>query len=130
MTEYREEKVQRVANFIPEQEIFGEEEGDVLVIGWGGTFGALFTAVTDLQSDGHKISLAHFSYIKPLPKNTEEILKRFKKIIVCEINLGQFADYLRMNFPKYEYLQFNKIQGLPFMISELKEKFNEILEDK
>lgn len=129
MVEIRQEKVDRVANYIPEQEIMGEKKGDLLVIGWGGTYGALFTAVKELQEEGYAISLAQFNYIHPLPKNTEEVLKEFKRRIVCELNLGQFASYLRSKFTHYDYMQYNKIQGLPFMISELKLKFKEILEN-
>ena len=70
---------------------------------------------------------AHFRHIMPLPRNAEEILGRYKKIIVCEINNGQFVKYLRMNFPQFTYEQYNKIQGLPFMVSELEAKFNELL---
>lgn len=128
MVELREEKVRRVANYIPELEVMGEESGDLLVVGWGGTYGALSSAVQDLQDEGKSISLAQFNYIKPLPKNTHDVLRKFNKIIVCEINLGQFAMYLRSEFPCFNYMQYNKIQGLPFMISELKERFNEILE--
>ncbi|MBL7112012.1 MAG: 2-oxoacid:acceptor oxidoreductase subunit alpha [Bacteroidales bacterium] len=128
MVELREAKVMKVQDFIPDQEIVGDPEGDLLVIGWGGTWGALITAVEELREEGRKISLAQFNYIHPLPKNTGEVLKGFKKRIVCEINLGQFAKYLRIHFGKYDYLQYNKVQGLPFMISELKKKFNEILE--
>ncbi len=129
MTKIREEKVQRVKNYIPEQKLSGESHGDLLVVGWGGTFGSLKTAVNELRKEGFKISFTHFNYIKPLPKNTEDILKSFKKIIICEMNLGQFADYLRMNFPQYDYMQFNKVQGLPFFIYELKKKFKQILEE-
>ena len=128
MSHLREEKVQKVANDLPELEVFGEESGDVLVVGWGGTYGALVSAVKDLQEEGKSISLAQFNYIKPLPKNTAEVFGRYKKIIVCEINLGQFVNYLRMTLPQFSYMQYNKIQGLPFMISELKEKLNQILE--
>mgnify|MGYP006288664007 CR=1 FL=1 len=128
MVEIRQEKVDRVANFIPQQEIIGEKEGDLLVIGWGGTYGALVTAVQELQEEGYSISLTQFNYINPLPKNTEEVLKGFKQRIVCELNLGQFANYLRSKFTTYDYLQYNKVQGLPFMISELKQKFREILD--
>ncbi len=130
MIEYREEKVDRVKNYIPNINVNGEEEAELLVIGWGGTHGALRTAVKELQEEGKSIALAHFNYINPLPKNTEEVLKRYKRRIVCELNLGQFANYLRMKFPQYHYEQYNKVQGLPFMISELKEKFNQMLEDK
>ena len=128
MVELRQEKVNKVANFIPEQEIVGESSGDLLVIGWGGTYGALFTAVLELQEEGFSISLAQFNYINPLPKNTEEVLKSFKSRVVCELNMGQFSNYLRSKYPAYDYLQYNKVQGLPFMISELKAKFRELLE--
>ncbi|HSG67247.1 MAG TPA: 2-oxoacid:acceptor oxidoreductase subunit alpha, partial [Bacteroidales bacterium] len=128
MSMLREEKVQRVVNYIPELEVYGKDSGELLVVGWGGTYGALVSAVKDLQEEGKSISLAQFNYIKPLPRNTAEVLGNFKKIIVCEINLGQFVNYLRMTHPQFTYMQHNKIQGLPFMISELKEKFNQILE--
>lgn len=128
MVELREAKVAKVAEFIPKQEVFGEKSGDLLVIGWGGTYGALVSAVGDMQEKGKSISLAQFNYINPLPSNTEEVLSGFKKIVICELNRGQFATYLRSQFPKYEYLQYNKVQGLPLFISELKVKFNEVLE--
>ena len=127
MVETRQEKVDRVVNYIPEQEVFGDQSGELLVIGWGGTWGALYSAVKDLQDEGVSISLAQFNYINPLPKNTEDVLRNFKHRIICELNLGQFATYLRSKFPKYEFLQYNKVQGLPFMIFELKHKFKEIL---
>ena len=125
----RAEKVERIANFIPEQKIFGKKRGNLLVIGWGGTYGSLLTAVKELQSEGKSISLVQFNYINPLPKNTKEILKGFKKRIVCELNMGQFATYIRSKHSQFDYLQYNKVQGLPFMVSELKNKFNEILEE-
>lgn len=129
MTMLRTEKIARVANYIPLQQVTGEEEGDLLVVGWGGTFGALYTAVLELQEEGHSISLAQFNYINPLPLNVADIFGKFKKIIVCELNLGQFAAYLRSQLPKYNYMQYNKVQGLPFLISELKLKFNNLLND-
>lgn len=125
----RDEKIKRVANRIPKQKVIGEKSGDLLVVGWGGTYGALITAVTELQDENKNLSMAQFNYINPLPLNTQEIFGNFKRIIVCELNLGQFANYLRSKFPQFTYLQFNKIQGLPFLISELKQKFNEILEE-
>lgn len=125
----REEKVERVANFIPKQEIMGAKSGDLLVVGWGGTYGALYTAVKELQNEGYSISLTQFTYINPLPKNTKDVLHNYKKRIVCELNLGQFATYLRSKHPQFDYLQYNKVQGLPFFISELKNKFKEILEE-
>lgn len=129
MTLTRDDKIKKVADRIPEQKVYGKKSGDLLVIGWGGTFGALISAVTELQKENKNVSLAQFNYINPLPLNTEEILGNFKKIIVCELNLGQFVNYLRSKFPRFTYLQFNKIQGLPFLISELKRKFIEILEE-
>jgi 2-oxoglutarate ferredoxin oxidoreductase subunit alpha len=129
MCEYRAEKVKRVANYIDDQNIIGEDSGDLLVVSWGGTFGVMIEAVKEMQSQGKKISLAHFHHINPLPNNTEEIFSKFKKIVVPELNLGQFVLYLRMNFQHFNFRQYNKIQGLPFMVSELVEKFNEILEE-
>lgn len=129
-SEIREEKVQRVANMIPELELCGDEEGgDVLVVSWGGTYGHTTSAVRELRLDGKNVSLAHFSYIKPLPKNTEEVFSKFKKIIVCELNLGQFSAYLRDVLPQFNYHQANKVKGLPFTVSELKESVTKLLED-
>ena len=128
MVELREEKVQKVTDFIPEQEVVGPKEADLLVVGWGGTYGALVSAVNDLREEGKSIALAQFTHINPLPRNTAEVFSHYKKILVCELNLGQFATYLRSKHPKFEYLQYNKVQGLPLFISELKVKFNEVLE--
>jgi 2-oxoglutarate ferredoxin oxidoreductase subunit alpha len=127
MVELREKKVQKVVDYIPRQEVIGPDEGDLLVVGWGGTYGALVSAVNDLKEEGKSVALAQFNYINPLPGNTAEIFARYKKILVCELNLGQFASYLRSKHPQFEYLQHNKVQGLPLFISELKEKINEIL---
>lgn len=129
MSYYRDEKVRRVARVIPKQEIFGEPEGDLLVVGWGGTFGALRNATQEMMAKGEKVSMCQFNYINPLPANTEEIFSRFKRICVCELNLGQFVGFLRMRHPKFKYDQINKMQGLPFKVSELTKKFNQILEE-
>jgi len=130
MTDYRQKKIDLIANVIPEQELVGDAEADLLVVGWGGTYGHLLTAVHDLQAEGKKISLAHFNYIQPLPKNTEKILRGNKKVVVAEINGGQFANYLRQNFNGIEFLQYNKVMGLPFTVIELKEHFNKLMEEK
>jgi 2-oxoacid:acceptor oxidoreductase, alpha subunit len=127
MTQLREEKINRVANYIPEQEIVGDPNADLLVISWGGTYGVVLTAVEKLLEQGKSIAHAHFSYIMPLPKNTEQVLSGHKKIVVCEMNRGQFAKYLRMNYPQFKYEQFNKVQGLPFSLGELDDKFNDLL---
>ncbi len=130
MTKIRQEKVDRVANYIPELEVEGAQEGDLLVVGWGGTFGSLFTAVNSMFENGEKIGLAHFNYINPLPKNTKEVFKRFKKIVVCELNMGQFHMVLTSHFPEFEYYKHNKVQGLPFSVVELMNKFQQILDNK
>jgi len=128
MTKIRAEKVKRVQNYIPELKTEFADKGDVLVVGWGGTYGSLHSAVKQLNERGHKnIGLAHFNYINPLPKNTETVLKQFKKIVVCELNTGQFAKVLKMNFDGLNVIQFNKVQGLPFGNQELTEKFKQIL---
>lgn len=130
MTDIRAAKVAKVQDFIPEQEVIGDPEGDLLVVSWGGTYGHTYTAVNKLQKEGKKVSLCHLHYINPLPKNIGDVFNRFKKIVVCELNMGQMANYLRMNHQKFNYLQFNKVQGLPFTVSELKDRFNQILEGK
>lgn len=127
MTELREEKIARVANSIPLQEVDGDPNADLLVVSWGGTFGVVRTAVDKMREEGKSVAHAHFSYIMPLPKNTEAVLSRHKKIVVCEINRGQFAKYLRMNYPQFKYEQYNKVQGLPFTLGELENKFNDLL---
>ncbi len=127
MVDYRKEKVARVANRIPLQTIEGADDAELLVVGWGGTMGALRSAVQQMQAEGKSVAFTHFNYIMPLPRNTEEILRRHKKIVVCELNTGQFAGYLRMNFEGIKFHQYNKVQGLPFEVSELKEEFNKIL---
>ncbi len=129
MTEIREQKVQNVSKFIPELKVEGDESGDLLVVGWGGTYGHLATAVAELRDKGKSVSLAHFNYIKPLPRNVKDIFGKFKRIVVCENNLGQFAGYLRMTNPEFKYLQYNKVQGLPFTIIELEEHFTKLLEE-
>jgi 2-oxoglutarate ferredoxin oxidoreductase subunit alpha len=130
MTDLREEKVARIANYIPEQEVYGNQEnGDVLIVGWGGTYGHLYSAVKEMRAEGKDVSLAHFNYINPLPRNTEEIFARYKTIIVCELNLGQFAKYLKSKYPQFNYKQVNKVAGLPFTVVELKEKINELMND-
>ena len=127
MSKIRAEKVARIAEAIPEQKLIGKDSGDLLVVSWGGTYGSMLTAVTEMQAEGKKISLAHFNYINPLPRNTKDILKSFKQVVVCELNLGQFFKYLRSEFPEIELQKFNKMQGLPFMIGELKWHFESLL---
>jgi len=128
MTFLRAEKVRKVADYIPAQTVYGDEEGDLLVVGWGGTRGHLQNAVDQLREEGKSVSLCHFNYINPLPKGVREIFAKFKKIVVCELNEGQFANYLRQQFQEFEYQQMNKVEGQPFTIVELKEKFETLLQ--
>lgn len=128
-SEIREEKVQRVVDLVPDLEVYGDEEGDVLLVGWGGTYGHMISAARELRQEGNNVSLAHFNYIKPLPKNTAEVFSKFKKIIVGELNLGQFAGYLRNMVPQFTYYQVNKLKGLPFTVNELKQSVYKLLEE-
>ena len=123
----RAQKIRLISELIPQQKILGTEDSDLLVVGWGGTYGSLYSAVDNLIFEGESIALCQFNYINPLPKNTGALLKKFKKIVVCELNSGQFANYLRMNFQGIEFNQYNKIQGLPFTTSELKSHFKTLL---
>ena len=129
-SEIREEKVQKVVEMLPELEVCGDEDGgDLLVVGWGGTYGHMISSVREMREEGKSVSLAHFNFIKPLPANTEEVFSKFKKIVVCELNMGQFVAYLRDKLPGFEYHQVNKLKGLPFSVAELKENFDKLLED-
>ena len=127
MTQLREEKVNRVANYIPEQEILGDPNADLLVVSWGGTYGVVLSVVEKMIAEGKSVAHTHFRHISPLPKNTEQVLSGHKKIVVCEMNRGQFANYLRMKHPGHIYEQYNKVQGLPFLTAELENKFNDLL---
>ncbi|MCK6616391.1 MAG: 2-oxoacid:acceptor oxidoreductase subunit alpha [Cyclobacteriaceae bacterium] len=129
MVRTRAEKVARVANYIPELERIGTGDGKLLVVGWGGTYGGLLTAVKELQQANKKIDFVHFNYINPLPKNTQQIFEKYDKILVCELNMGQFASLLRSKFPGLNILSYNKIQGQPFLVTELKEVFINHLKD-
>ncbi len=121
MTKIREEKIARIAKKLPKQRVIGAQSGKLLVVGWGSTHGAINTAVTDLLDEGEEnIGFTHFNYINPLPENTEDVFSRFDQILVCELNNGQFANYLKTKFPKFNYKKFNKIQGQPFFTSEIK----------
>ena len=128
MVKVRAEKVARVANFIPDLEIDGDATAEVLVVGWGGTYGSLHTATLAILADGKSIAHTHFNFINPLPKNTAEVFAKFKKIVVCELNNGQFVKLLRSELPQFDYLQYNKIQGLPFSKGQLVEEFDRLLE--
>ena len=117
MVRERAEKVDRIAAFIPELELHGPKQGKLLVVSWGGTFGHVFSAWR--QFEGQDVAFAHFDFIKPLPRNTREVFGSYEKILVCELNSGQFAGYLRAEMPEFHYEKFNKVQGQPFLVSEI-----------
>jgi 2-oxoglutarate/2-oxoacid ferredoxin oxidoreductase subunit alpha len=126
MVRLRNQKVKNIENDIPELKIHGDENADILVVGWGGTFGAIREAVNRINSKGGKAAQAHFNYLNPLPKNTEEVLKKFKYVLCPELNMGQFSFLLRGEF-LIDVHPFTKIQGLPFKSSEIEEKIEMIL---
>jgi 2-oxoglutarate ferredoxin oxidoreductase subunit alpha len=128
MVHLRHEKVQRVANYLPPQEVEGDPEGDTLVVSWGGTYGFVHAAVNYVRSLGKTVGHAHFKYIMPFPLNTSEVLGKYKKILVCELNGGQFVNYLRMTHPQYTCRQYNKVQGQPFLVEELVEAIQGIMD--
>ena len=130
MTDMRQAKIDYIANEIPELEILGNPEADLLVVGWGGTYGHLYSAVESMNAIGKKVAMVHFNYINPMPKNTEEILRRYKKVVVCELNNGQFATQLCAKIPGLTNVsRFNKVQGQPFMVSELTDHFSKLMEE-
>ena len=126
MVKLRTEKINNIVNDIPDLEVYGEDEGELLVLGWGSTFGTILDAVNQTREAGYKVSQAHLKYLNPLPKNTGEVLNRFKTILIPEINLGQLARIIRS-----EYLipieQFNLVRGLPFKVSDIAGKITDML---
>lgn len=127
MVRNRREKVERVALDIPEQTLFGKPDADLLVVSWGGTEGTVRSAVEAMQEQGASVAHAHFNYISPLPRNTEAILSGHKKVVVCELNEGQFVNYLRGKFAHIPMQTYNKVQGLPFTVHELVDCFKNLL---
>ena len=121
MVRIRRQKIANIADSIPELEVDGNPDADTILVGWGGTYGHLYTATEELNAEGTPIAFAQFRYINPLPKNALEVLKRYKNIIVAELNTGMFADYLQMHLPMKEILRINKIEGQPFMVREITE---------
>ena len=126
----RKRKVENVANHIPALEVLGDTDADTLLVGWGGTFGHLYTAVEEMNAAGKKVALAQFSYISPLPANTREVLNKYKNVIVAELNTGQFADYLQSKVDGLVVKRINKTQGQPFLVHEIVEGVTKIMEGK
>lgn len=129
MVMLRREKIARIADDIPALELLGDKDADTLLIGWGGTYGHLHSAVDELNAAGRRVALAHFRYINPLPKNTGEVLARYSRVIVAELNTGMFADYLQCRYPDAHILRINKIQGQPFAVSEIVDRVTKYMEE-
>ena len=119
-------KVQNIAKQLPLLEVEGDASADTLIIGWGSTRGHLQSAVAELNKRGKRTAHLHFNYINPLPSNADELIRRYKKVIVCELNSGQFAGYLRSKIHGVDFLQVNKIEGQPFSIEELVEHIEKL----
>ncbi len=119
-------KVQNIAKQLPLLEVDGDVSADTLVVGWGSTLGHLQSAVAELNKRGKRTAHLHFNYINPLPSNADELIRRYKKVIVCELNSGQFAGYLRSKIHGVDFLQVNKIEGQPFSIEELVEHIEKL----
>ena len=126
MVRLRAEKIAKIE--VPDVVVEGcAEDADLLIVGFGSTYGHLYSAMKELNEKGNKVALAQFSYINPLPKNTAEVLKRYKKVVVAEQNLGQFAGYLRMKIDNFAPYQFNEVKGQPFTVSTLVDAFQAII---
>ena len=121
MVKTRREKIAHIADNIPELKIEGNPDADTILVGWGGTYGHILTAAEELNAEGTPVAMAQFRYINPMPANALESLKKYKNIIVAELNTGMFADYLQMHLPFKEILRINKIEGQPFMVHEIVE---------
>ena len=126
MVRIRGRKVAGIAADIPDLEVEGDEDADVLVAGWGGTYGPIAAAVRRIRKDGGKVAHAHFTHLNPLPRNTGDVLRRFDKILVPEMNLGQLARVLRAEF-LVDAVGYNKVRGLPFTSGELAEAIEGLL---
>ena len=121
MTRLRQQKIANIE--VPDLEVEGDvADADLLIVGFGSTYGHLHSAMDELRTKGHKVAQAHFKYLNPLPKNTAEVLKRYKKVVVAEQNMGQLAAYLRMKIDNFVPYQFNQVKGQPFVVSELVSK--------
>ena len=126
MTRLRQQKIDNIE--VPDLEVLGDkDDAELLIVGFGSTYGHLHTAMDELRASGHKVAMAQFRYIRPLPKNTAEVLMKYPKVVVAEQNMGQLAAYLRMQVDGFVPQQFNQVKGQPFVVSELVEAFKEII---
>ena len=126
MTQLRQQKIDNIQ--VPDVVVEGDkDDAELLIVGFGGTYGHLHAAMDEMRAAGKKVALAHFKYINPLPANTEEVLKKYPKVVVAEQNMGQFAGYLRMKIDGFVPEQYNEVKGQPFVVNELVAAFTEIL---
>lgn len=129
MVSLRAQKVANIAKVIPPLEVEGDPDADLLIVGWGGTYGHLHETYLKMKKEGKKVAHAHFTFINPLPANTEEVLRRYKKVVIAEQNTGQLAHYLRGQLPGFEPLQLNRVKGQPFNVGRLVEEFTKMMEE-
>ena len=122
-------RAQKIANIpVPDLEVLGDkDDAELLIVGFGGTYGHLRAAMEEMRAAGKKVAMTHFRYINPLPHNTEEVLRKYPKVVVAEQNMGQLAGWLRMKVDGFCPEQFNEVKGQPFKVAELVEAFNAIL---
>jgi 2-oxoglutarate ferredoxin oxidoreductase subunit alpha len=122
-------RAQKIANIVvPDLEVIGDSaDAELLIVGFGGTYGHLRAAMEELRAMGQKVAMAHFKYINPLPKNTEEVLTKYPKVVVAEQNMGQLAAWLRMKVDNFVPYQYNEVKGQPFTVSTLVDNFMEII---
>ena len=125
MTRLRQQKIANIQ--VPDLEVDGDADADLLIVGFGSTYGHLRSAMDELREKGYKVAQTHFKYLNPLPKNTAAVLSKFKKVVVAEQNMGQLAGYLRMKVDGFVPFQFNQVKGQPFVVEELVNAFEDIL---
>ena len=125
MTQLRQQKIDKIQ--VPDVVVEGDkDDAELLIVGFGGTYGHLHAAMDEMRAAGKKVALAHFKFINPLPKNTAEVMKKYPKVVVAEQNMGQFAGYLRMKVDGFVPEQYNEVKGQPFVVNELVAAFTEI----
>lgn len=129
MTNMRQAKIDNIADYIPELKVMGDPDSDLLIVGWGGTYGYLREAIDEMNANGDKVAYVHFQFISPLPRNASQILLKYKKVVVAEQNNGQFAGYLMEKIDELRVSRYNKVEGQPFAVSDLVNSFTQTLKE-
>lgn len=129
MVEQRAQKIERIADTLPPLQVDGDEDADLLIVGFGGTYGHLHEAMLQMRAEGKKVAQAHLNVVNPMPRGTQETLARYKKVVVAEQNMGQLAGYLRMKTTGIEIRQYNEVKGQPFNVAALVDAFTKIIEE-